>query len=71
MSEKLLIWCNIDYYLVYAYIFFICTDITPWIKQIDTVSAEWPAATNYLYLTYCSASSHDVVPTPGAIMVLG
>ena len=52
-------------------IFVTIADITPWIKQIDTVSAEWPAATNYLYLTYCSASSHDVVPTPGAIMVLG
>eukprot|EP00095_Tigriopus_kingsejongensis_P000738 maker-scaffold1408_size42850-snap-gene-0.11 protein:Tk00738 transcript:maker-scaffold1408_size42850-snap-gene-0.11-mRNA-1 annotation:"cad protein" len=33
--------------------------ITPWIKQIDTVAAEWPAATNYLYLTY-NGSSHDV-----------
>ena len=27
-------------------------DIHPWVKQIDTVAAEWPAATNYLYLTY-------------------
>ena len=26
--------------------------IHPWVKQIDTVAAEWPAATNYLYLTY-------------------
>ena len=26
--------------------------ITPWVKQIDTVAAEWPATTNYLYLTY-------------------
>ena len=33
--------------------------ILPWVKQIDTVAAEWPASTNYLYLTY-NGSSHDV-----------
>ena len=27
--------------------------------QIDTVAAEWPAATNYLYLTY-NSDAHDV-----------
>ena len=27
-------------------------DIQPCVKQIDTVAAEWPAVTNYLYLTY-------------------
>ncbi len=27
-------------------------DIIPSIKQIDTLAAEWPAKTNYLYLTY-------------------
>ena len=26
--------------------------IHPWVKQIDTVAAEWPAETNYLFLTY-------------------
>jgi hypothetical protein len=26
--------------------------ILPCVKQIDTVAGEWPAATNYLYLTY-------------------
>lgn len=26
--------------------------ITPVVKQIDTLAAEWPAKTNYLYLTY-------------------
>jgi len=26
--------------------------IVPVVKQIDTLAAEWPAATNYLYLTY-------------------
>ncbi len=24
----------------------------PWVKRIDTLAAEWPAVTNYLYLTY-------------------
>jgi hypothetical protein len=33
--------------------------ILPWVKQIDTVAAEWPATTNYLYLTY-NGSTHDV-----------
>ncbi len=27
-------------------------NILPVIKQIDTLAAEWPAKTNYLYLTY-------------------
>ena len=26
--------------------------IVPWVKQIDTLAAEYPARTNYLYLTY-------------------
>ena len=26
--------------------------IVPFVKQIDTLAAEWPARTNYLYLTY-------------------
>ena len=26
--------------------------IMPVVKQIDTLAAEWPATTNYLYLTY-------------------
>ncbi|HLN20463.1 MAG TPA: carbamoyl-phosphate synthase (glutamine-hydrolyzing) large subunit [Bacteroidales bacterium] len=33
--------------------------IIPWIKQIDTLAAEYPARTNYLYLTY-SGSEHDI-----------
>ncbi|NMC07079.1 MAG: carbamoyl-phosphate synthase (glutamine-hydrolyzing) large subunit [Candidatus Lokiarchaeota archaeon] len=28
-------------------------DITPVVKQIDTLAAEFPASTNYLYMTYC------------------
>ncbi len=34
--------------------------VTPVIKQIDTMAAEWPANTNYLYLTY-HGDKHDVV----------
>lgn len=33
--------------------------IIPYVKQIDTLAAEYPAVTNYLYLTY-SGSEHDV-----------
>jgi len=33
--------------------------VLPSVKQIDTLSAEWPAATNYLYLTY-GGDSHDI-----------
>ncbi len=33
--------------------------ITPFVKQIDTLAAEWPAVTNYLYLTY-GGDSHDI-----------
>ncbi|MFW9938524.1 MAG: carbamoyl-phosphate synthase (glutamine-hydrolyzing) large subunit [Candidatus Thorarchaeota archaeon] len=33
--------------------------IIPYVKRIDTLAAEWPAITNYLYLTY-SASEHDI-----------
>lgn len=33
--------------------------IIPYVKQIDTLAAEYPAQTNYLYLTY-SAGEHDI-----------
>ena len=33
--------------------------IVPYVKQIDTLAAEYPAQTNYLYLTY-SAIAHDI-----------
>lgn len=33
--------------------------ITPFIKQIDTLAGEYPAQTNYLYVTY-NGASHDV-----------
>lgn len=33
--------------------------VVPSVKQIDTLAAEWPAVTNYLYLTY-GGNSHDI-----------
>lgn len=46
--------------------------IKPAVKQIDTLAAEYPAKTNYLYLTYCG-SEDDVRfwPSRKKIMVLG
>ncbi|KAL3222593.1 hypothetical protein MRX96_028374 [Rhipicephalus microplus] len=45
--------------------------VVPRVKQVDTVAAEWPAATNYLYLTY-NAKEDDLQFEPqSAIMVLG
>jgi carbamoyl-phosphate synthase/aspartate carbamoyltransferase len=44
--------------------------IMPFVKQIDTVAAEFPAYTNYLYLTY-NAAEHDVDFNDKGTMVLG
>ncbi|KAJ8326116.1 Carbamoyl-phosphate synthase [Batrachochytrium dendrobatidis] len=44
--------------------------ITPFVKQIDTVAAEFPCYTNYLYTTY-NASEHDVTFEDKGVMVLG
>lgn len=44
--------------------------ITPVVKQIDTVAAEFPAFTNYLYLTY-NGTEHDVSFQDHGAMVLG
>nr|AAD09129.1 PyrABCN [Aspergillus nidulans] len=44
--------------------------IIPIVKQIDTVAAEFPSVTNYLYLAY-NASEHDVRFDDNGIMVLG
>lgn len=44
--------------------------IRPFVKQIDTVAAEFPAFTNYLYLTY-NASEDDVSFEDHGVMVLG
>nr|NVI70415.1 rudimentary [Cucujiformia] len=45
-------------------------NVKPFVKQIDTVAAEWPATTNYLYLTY-NGDSHDVSFDEELVMVLG
>ncbi|KAJ3762469.1 carbamoyl-phosphate synthase [Lentinula raphanica] len=44
--------------------------ITPFVKRIDTLAAEFPAHTNYLYTTY-NASEHDVEFDENGTMVLG
>lgn len=45
-------------------------NLLPFVKQIDTVAAEWPASTNYLYLTY-NGTSHDITFNEQHTMVLG
>lgn len=44
--------------------------VLPLVKQIDTVAAEYPAQTNYLYLTYHGVE-HDVTFPGDHTMVLG
>ncbi|KAF8437769.1 hypothetical protein BGX38DRAFT_1273893 [Terfezia claveryi] len=44
--------------------------VTPFVKKIDTLAAEFPADTNYLYTTY-NASSHDVKFEDKGIVILG
>ena len=46
--------------------------IVPVVKQIDTLAAEYPAQTNYLYLTY-GGSEHDIIYEKDgrSIVVLG
>lgn len=45
-------------------------NITPVVKQIDTLAAEFPAQTNYLYMTY-NGDEDDVNFNDHGIMVLG
>lgn len=44
--------------------------ITPFVKQIDTVAAEYQCYTNYLYMTY-NATEHDISFNENGIIVLG
>ncbi|CAL3963999.1 hypothetical protein PZA11_001468 [Diplocarpon coronariae] len=44
--------------------------ITPFVKKIDTLAAEFPADTNYLYTTY-NATTHDVTFDDHGIIILG
>uniref|UniRef100_A0A4W5KBC5 Carbamoyl-phosphate synthetase 2, aspartate transcarbamylase, and dihydroorotase n=1 Tax=Hucho hucho TaxID=62062 RepID=A0A4W5KBC5_9TELE len=43
--------------------------ILPVVKQIDTVAAEWPAHTNYLYLTYNGTESDLGFGDPHVIVI--
>ncbi|KAL6869063.1 carbamoyl-phosphate synthase (glutamine-hydrolyzing) cpa2 [Amphichorda felina] len=45
-------------------------NIRPWVKKIDTLAAEFPADTNYLYTTY-NGSSHDVTFEDKGTVILG
>jgi carbamoyl-phosphate synthase large subunit len=46
--------------------------VIPSVKQIDTLAAEWPAVTNYLYLTYGGNSNDVVIPKDeNGVIVLG
>ena len=46
--------------------------VLPSVKQIDTLAAEWPAVTNYLYLTYGGDSNDVSIPeNEKGIVVLG
>ncbi|KAI9893660.1 MAG: carbamoyl-phosphate synthase (glutamine-hydrolyzing) cpa2 [Vezdaea aestivalis] len=44
--------------------------IRPFVKKIDTLAAEFPADTNYLYTTY-NASTHDVTFEDNGTIILG
>ncbi|EJD48896.1 carbamoyl-phosphate synthase [Auricularia subglabra TFB-10046 SS5] len=44
--------------------------ITPFVKRIDTLAAEFPAHTNYLYTTY-NATTHDIEEPSKGTVVLG
>ena len=43
--------------------------VRPCVKQIDTLGAEFPAQTNYLYMTY-HGSEDDLGPDADGVMVL-
>jgi len=46
-------------------------NLFPKIRQIDTLAAEYPAKTNYLYLSY-HAETHDLTSfDPNSVMILG
>ncbi|KFD57517.1 hypothetical protein M513_01620 [Trichuris suis] len=44
--------------------------VCPFLKLIDTLAAEWPAQTNYLYFTY-NGDESDIAPLEGSHIVLG
>jgi carbamoyl-phosphate synthase large subunit len=46
-------------------------DIKPIVRQIDTLGAEYPAQTNYLYLTYHGDEDDIAFPEINSVLVLG
>ena len=46
-------------------------EILPFVKQIDTLAAEYPAATNYLYLTYNGIEDDILFEDSNSVIVLG
>ena len=46
-------------------------NIRPFIRQIDTLGAEYPAQTNYLYLSYNGIEDEVEYPVENSIMILG
>jgi carbamoyl-phosphate synthase large subunit len=46
-------------------------NILPYVKQIDTLAAEYPAKTNYLYLTYNGSESDIEFKDKNQVIVLG
>jgi carbamoyl-phosphate synthase large subunit len=45
--------------------------LTPTVRQIDTLAAEYPAKTNYLYLTYHGGGGDGKFPVDNAVLLLG
>ena len=46
-------------------------EIHPVLRQIDTLAAEFPAQTNYLYLSYQSRKRDIEIPSSHSILILG
>ena len=46
-------------------------NIVPYVKQIDTLAAEYPAKTNYLYLTYNASENDLTFKEKNQVIVLG
>ncbi|MCH8005872.1 MAG: carbamoyl-phosphate synthase (glutamine-hydrolyzing) large subunit [Planctomycetes bacterium] len=45
--------------------------ITPFVRQIDTLAGEYPAQTNYLYLSYNGIEDDADLPIDNAVILLG
>lgn len=46
-------------------------DIRPFVRQIDTLGAEYPAQTNYLYLSYHAQEDDVEFPEYNSVLILG